>query len=120
MGYRSDVAAAFYAADKKDFPVIKLWLQENFPVDTFDNNIEWFDRGLLMQESHTKWYDDYPEVVEFNTAMKKFVDMFCKGEESIGACEFVRLGENYDDAETEYYGNCDYLIDVNRSIEVNI
>ena len=32
MGYRSEVAAVFYAADVKDFATIKLWLDDNFPM----------------------------------------------------------------------------------------
>ena len=120
MGYRSDIAAAFYAANKKDFPVIKLWLMENFPVDTFHDNIQWFDRGLIVQDSHTKWYDSYPEVAAFDEAAFKFRTMFCSDNENTarGAYEFVRIGENYDDVETEYSGDCDYMIDVVRTIQI--
>ncbi len=78
MGYRSDVAALFYVAQKKDFPVIKLWLDENFPMDTFKESIHWFDRGMVFHETEVKWYDDYEEVKAFEAARKKFIDMFCK------------------------------------------
>jgi hypothetical protein len=78
MGYRSDVAALFYATEEKDFPVIKLWLEENFPMDAFKENIRWFDRGMVFRDTHVKWYPDYEEVKAFDEAVSKFIEMFCK------------------------------------------
>ena len=43
MGYRSDVMAAFYVRDAKHLPVLKLWIDENFPVDTFHEDISWLN-----------------------------------------------------------------------------
>lgn len=120
MGYRSDVAALFYVTDKKDFPVIKLWLDENFPMDTFKENIRWFDRGMVFHETEVKWYDDYEEVKAFEAARKKFIDMFCKdedGHEGVqGAYEFMRTGEQYDDVETDEQGAYDGLLELKREI----
>ena len=119
MGYRSDVAALFYATDKKDFPVIKLWLEENFPMGTFHENIRWFDRGMVFYDDAVKWYDDYPEVQAFNEAMGKFIEMFCN-DLSVGvvkgAFEIMRVGENYDDVECDYYGDYDCLLELRREI----
>lgn len=122
MGYRSDIAAAFYAAEEKDFPVIKLWLMENFPMEMFEENISWFNKGIIVKDDHVKWYSDYPEVKAFDEAVFKFTRMFCSDVEgaAVGAYEYVRLGENYDDIETEYRGSCDYILDVQRSIEINM
>ena len=33
MGYRSDVRAAFYTQYKENFPMLKLFMDENFPED---------------------------------------------------------------------------------------
>lgn len=119
MGYRSDVAALFYAVDKKDLPVIKLWLDENFPMDIFHENIRWFDRGMAFYEDNVKWYDTYPEIQAFDAAMNKFVDLFCLEESATkGACEIMRVGENYDDVESDYYGACDYLLELSREIKM--
>ena len=115
MGYRSDVAAVFYAADKKDFSVIKLWLDENFPMDTFKENIRWFDKGMVFQDTHVKWYPDYDEVKAFNAAVEKFVEMFCE-DNALGAVEIMRVGENYDDIETDEYGDYEGLLELNREI----
>lgn len=117
MGYRSDVAAVFYAADEKDMPVVKLWLDENFPMDTFKESLRWFDRGMVFYEDNVKWYDDYEEVKAFDAAVKKFIDLFCK-EESItrGAFEIMRVGEEYNDIESDCYGDYDNLLDLKREI----
>ena len=62
MGYRSEVAAVFYAADVKDFATIKLWLDENFPMKEGGENIRWFNKGMAFQADNVKWYDGYPDV----------------------------------------------------------
>jgi len=124
MGYRSDVAAVFYATDKKNFPVIKLWLQENFPMDTFHDSIRWFDRGMVFEEYNVKWYPDYEDVKAFETAVENFVEMFCEADREtdprIGAVEIMRVGENYDDIETDEYGAYEGLLECARSIHMNI
>jgi hypothetical protein len=121
MGYRSDVAALFYAADKKDFPVIKLWLQENFPVEMFKNSIRWFDRGMVFEEDNVKWYPDYEDVKAFEVAREKFVDMFCiESNGAKGAVELMRLGENYDDIEHDGWGEYEGLLECERSIRIDI
>ena len=120
MGYRSDVAALFYAEAEKDMPVIKLWLDENFPMDTFSHAVRWFDRGMAFYEDNVKWYDSYPEIQAFDEARDKFIAMFCQGVEGAvkGAFEFLRVGENYDDVESDYVGECDYLLDLKREIKM--
>ena len=117
MGYRSDVAALFYAADEKDMPVVKLWLDENFPMDTFKHAVRWFDRGMVFYEDNVKWYPDYEEVKAFDAAMRKFIDLFCE-EESVtrGAFEIMRVGEEYNDIESDCYGDYDNLLELKREI----
>ena len=124
MGYRSDLAAAFYVQDKKHLPVLKLWVDENFPVETFANEIRWFAKGMLVEERATKWYDDYEEVQAFNVAVGKFLQLVHKKPEPDApefSFEFVRIGENYDDIETQYEGDhCEWLLDVRREITMEV
>jgi hypothetical protein len=123
MGYRSDVAAVFYAADKKDFPVVKLWLQENFPVEMFKDSIRWFDRGMVFEEDNVKWYPDYEDVKAFEAARENFVEMFCEEEGNSnvkGAVELMRVGENYDDIEHDEWGDYEGILECVRSIRVDI
>jgi hypothetical protein len=118
MGYRSGVAALFYATEEKDFPVIKLWLDENFPMDMFKESIRWFDRGMVFNEEDVKWYPDYDEVKAFDEAVSKFIEMFCN-DLSVGvkgAYEFMRVGENYEDIESDCCGDYDNLLELKREI----
>jgi hypothetical protein len=122
MGYRSDVAAVLYVTNKDDFPVLKLWLDQNFPVKEFEDHIRWFDRGIVLECDNTKWYDDYPEIKKFNNAAQAFIDLFCAGEEEVpeGAYEFMRIGEEYEDIESIWEGAYDYFLNCNRSISIGV
>lgn len=124
MGYRSDVAAVFYVKDTKHFPLLKLWLDENFPTNTFHEYIRWFDRGMIFEESSTKWYDDYEEVKSFNAAERKFLELVRTSSDPSApkfCYEFIRIGENYDDIEDLQDGDdCEYILGVNRSIAIDI
>lgn len=121
MGYRSDVAAAFYVKDVKHLPVLKLWLDENFPVDIFHEDIYWFDKGMVLRCENVKWYDSYTDVKAFDAAVQKYLELVKSPEEGddvpVFSYEYVRVGENYDDVETYYDGdNCQYKLGVTREI----
>lgn len=129
MGYRSDVAAAFYVTHKQHLPILKLWLSENFPMDLFSGHTRWFDTGMLLEEEGTKWYSDYDEVKAFDVAVRKFHGLIAEFDKPVTAItedkppqfcyEFIRVGENYDDVETEYFGDgCQYLLGVERKITI--
>ncbi len=122
MGYRSQVVAAFYAAEVKDFPVLKLWLNENFPMKEFGNCVRWFNRGMLFELDDVKWYDNYPDIKSFNEAVETFRDLFCVGNAQMlaGAYEFMRIGEDYEDIETMRDGDYDYVLNCLRSIDIDI
>lgn len=126
MGYRSDVAAAFYVSKAEHLPVLKLWLQENFPMDTFANEIRWFDRGMLFQCSHVKWYDDYEDVMAFAAAVEKYDALVHIDEPQDRVTptfnyEFVRIGENYDDIDSTYEGlDCEFMLGITREITVEL
>lgn len=122
MGYRSDVTAVFSAVNKIEFPVIKLWLTENFPIEDFKQEIRWFDRGMVLEISGTKWYPDFADVITFYEAVDDFVELFCTGSEGVvkGAYEFIRIGEDDGDIERVNRGDPDYFLGVNLSIECGV
>lgn len=126
MGYRSDVVALFYVSKAQHFPVLKLWLQENFPMETFAECTRWFDRGMIFEEGNTKWYSDYDEVKAFNIAVENYLGLMNmdinEGDDPPEfSYEFVRIGENYDDIETECYGDhCEFILNVSRGINIDI
>lgn len=124
MGYRSDVVAAFYVSKAEHLPALKLWLDENFPMDMFDENIRWFDRGMVLQGESWKWYDSYPDVQAFNAAADKFVEL-CNKEVSEDTptfnYEFMRVGEDYDDVDVVREGiGYECVLGVQREITVEV
>ena len=124
MGYRSDVTAVFYASKAEHLPVLKLWLSENFPMDTFHEYIRWFDRGMIFEEGDTKWYDDYEEVKSFNAAVSKFLELVRTPSDPSApkfCYEFIRIGESYDDIEDLQDGEeCECLLILNRSVTIDV
>jgi hypothetical protein len=127
MGYRSDVTAVFYVSKVEHFPMLKLWLTENFPMDTFHDNVRWFDRGMVFEEDDVKWYDDYDEVKAFTKAVEDYQELVEEFDNSpvedqpMFCYEFIRVGENYDDVTDENLGyHCEYLLGVNRTITIRV
>ena len=118
MGYRSDVKAAFYVRDAKHFPVLKLWLDENFPMEQLGNCIRWFDRGMVFEEESVKWYEDFDDVKAFDAAVEKYLELVNAARVND---EFVRLGENYEDIVTDYEGfACECMLGVDRRITCEV
>lgn len=121
MGYRSDIKAVFYTKHD-DFAVLKLWLDENFPLKEFKDDIRWIDRphckGMMVELERVKWYDSYPDVRAFDKAAGKFIEMFCGelGTEHHFAYEFIRIGEDYNDVEVDRDGDFDYILEVEQKI----
>lgn len=121
MGYRSDVVALFYTNKPEHVPLLKLWMTSNFPMKKFEDSIKWFPRGMMIKEDHIKWYDDYEDIIAFNEAAHKFVEAFCHAKGAFdGAYEFMRVGEDDDDIEHDSAGDYDYLLSLERSINIDI
>jgi hypothetical protein len=122
MGYRSDVALYMYAKRVEDAPAIKLWLKENFPVEHWEEDIRWTDKGMLLEVQQVKWYDDYDDVKRVDHAMDDFEDLFVAiGKDTPeGAYEFVRIGEDMEDMVHRGRGDIDYVLTVDRRIIVEV
>ena len=148
MGYRSDVVALFYttpieqvgktkeendALNKRNQATLDMFVRENFPKglsepvtdyadglhrDEADNRVVW-----KFQFSDVKWYESYPEVQAFDAFWEKFCELADESEEEgdpvCWACEFIRIGENDDDIETKASNEAEWLMQVQRSIELN-
>ena len=124
MGYRSGVTGAFYVSKVEHFPMLKLWLTENFPIKEFEGNVRWFNRGMVLECEDVKWYESYPDVQSYEKAADKFIEL-CNAEVSEDTptfnYEFVRIGEDYDDVEVVREGiACEYILEVSRGVMVEV
>ena len=119
MGYRSDVHALLYATKDK-WPTLKLFVEENIP-EMFKEDIKPFTAGIggdligyYFYAGDVKWYPSYPDVKAFDDFVGKFV-VLCDEDEEL-AFEFVRLGEDDTDIETNSAGDYQYLLELRRQI----
>jgi hypothetical protein len=123
MGYRSEITAVFYTNEKDEWPLLKLFVDENFPKDLDDNLHEECEEprrrwGVVLRLDDYKWYDSYPEVQEFNKFEEKFKAMQ-KCRDGTWSCEFARIGEDYNDIENNSSDCADYVLRVERRIEID-
>jgi hypothetical protein len=120
MGYRSDVKALIYPSGGEhnllEYDKLKLLFNTTFQ-DVFtswgEDYFSWDDkhRALIFDANSVKWYDDYPEIKTF---LKFLEDVHGLGYEY----EFIRIGEEDDDVETDRTGDAEGYMYVSRSIEV--
>lgn len=147
MGYRSKVVALFYTTpvsntnktdeetevlNKRNQATLDLFVRENFPealrgpISDSDGLHRDETRGMVVwkfQNTDVKWYDSYPEVQAFEAFWDKFMELAEEPEEGgdpiFWACEFMRIGEEDDDVEQKSSRNCEWLLYLQRSIEIN-
>jgi hypothetical protein len=122
MGYRSDVHALFYTTRKEDLPVLKLYMEENFPkyetlgLKEIEGKHLW---GYEMVLEHVKWYESYDDVKAFDEFKRKYGALIDEQEDGKKwKFEFVRIGEETDDVEQEQHDSS-YVLSVCRSIEAD-
>jgi len=129
MGYRSDVSIIFYARgnsnDAGRNTLLKLWFDENYPH--YVATTEWCatirhkDDAIVIDYDDVKWYEGYDHVQAVEAAIRKFDETFeCDKEEGHYAHEFLRVGEEDTDIETERSDWNDHLLYVSRSIRVDM
>jgi hypothetical protein len=128
MGYRSVVEAVFYTRKEEEYPLLKLYVEENFPkseelregLKPIKANNVW---GCHFIADNVKWYESYPEIQEFSQFADKFIE-FADSKENMPekqlswAYEFVRIGEQSDDVEEHRSDNAEFILCVRREIEL--
>lgn len=127
MGYRSDVMALIYpeaqveCGEEAAYEQLKVLMGTTFKAvsDEFgDPYMTWMDsdRVLKFDLPDVKWYESYPDVQMFE-AMLRTLD----GEIEGYCTEFMRVGEDDDDAETRRSGQDNqYYLNIRRSIDCNV
>jgi hypothetical protein len=139
MGYRSDVKIVFYLThgcidpsnainaliteDKPTltFAALKFWFDETYPVkeakEEWGAEITYGDDHILVGYHDVKWYSGYEHMTEVEAAFEKFSNAFRSDErDHRGQYEFVRVGEDDDDVETDRSSYADHRLGVERSI----
>jgi hypothetical protein len=121
MGYRSDVKALIYPANGDqnllEYDKLKLLFNTTFQ-DVFtawgEDYFEWDDRHrvLMFDANSVKWYDSYADVSRFTKFLSEVQEL---GYEY----EFIRIGEEDDDVETDSTGDAEGFMYVQRTIEVS-
>jgi len=121
MGYRSEVKAVFYTEDKEKWPVLKLYMEENFPKEWSLERIESSHYyGYVFSAGDIKWYESYPDVQAFDAFVDAYRNLIDSESSTLSwAYEFIRIGEDTKDIETDSEGNCSYLLTVSRQIETD-
>jgi hypothetical protein len=122
MGYRSDVHALFYTTIKEDLPVLKLYMDENFPKEVCGDLEEIGSNriyGYEFKPENVKWYSGYEDVQAFDAFKTKYLALLDEQEGIKTWCfEFVRVGEDDDDIEREQHDS-EYVLSVSRRIEAD-
>jgi hypothetical protein len=121
MGYRSDVHALFYTTRKEDMPVLKLYMDENYPKDLHDLEEISSNRiyGYEMKYEDVKWYSGYEDVKAFDAFKTKYHALLDEQEDGKKwKFEFIRIGEDTEDVEREQDDSA-YVLSVRRSIETD-
>ena len=123
MGYRSDVTIVIYPdpGEQKSerYDTLKVLMNTTFKsaYEEWDECFTWLDhpRVLQFQIQSIKWYPSYPDVQALTTMLDAI------GEMEGYNYEFMRIGEDSDDIESNSRGDhLEYYVQLTRSIEVNL
>jgi len=122
MGYRSDVEILFYPENPEEFAMLQLYVEENLPdkfevVDMTCNRWPQGNKYLHLRLESVKWYPSYEDVVVYTECFGNWATMF--GSTPRFHYEFVRLGDDDNDIETDYSENAEFAMRASRSIDIN-
>lgn len=123
MGYRSDVAALMYSkgGTPEEVAIIREFIRQRVTPELMD----YFDFdgwGAVFEAEQWKWYSDYDDIKMLEKLFADYQDAFCNGGGVDYDCkyafEFVRVGESFDDIETNEAGHSLSRLSVGRSIRI--
>jgi len=85
--------------------------------DEWCATIDYGEDYILLRYEDVKWYSGYEHVTNVEVAFEKFSDTFRSDERDHRAqYEFVRIGEDTDDIESDRSSYADHRLNVERSI----
>lgn len=118
MGYRSDVVALMYSKGDKpeNRAMIKEFVRQRVTPELMEN-FDFDGWGVKFEAEQWKWYEGYADIQMLEKLFDEYKEAFCEGGyESQYAYEFVRVGESYDDIETDEAGCSQGRLSVDRTI----
>lgn len=120
MGFRGDVVFAFYPKDDAKLPAIKLWVDENWPKDNGEPDIE-TKNGMVVVRYTDMWYGEYDYMKTAWAATHRFDETFNTEdyENHLASWDYVRIGEELDDIEQGGSSFRQYRVGVERSIVID-
>jgi len=137
MGYRSDVTIVMYPRLEDDYPMLKLFVEENLPDKFEEHEVERsfasvvFSKGestvfryLLLEFDSVKWYEGY-EGVDVYTRLfsewgSKFRNVTDPEGEPLFHYEFMRIGEDYEDIVYDCSYGSDHLLNMSREVYIDL
>ena len=121
MGYRSDVTALMYGRENtpENTAIIKEFIRQRINDDV-SHYFDYDGWGVKFEAEQWKWYDTYADIQMLEKLFAEYKEAFCEGGyDSLYAFEFVRVGESYDDIETDEAGCNQGRLSVSRSIVID-
>jgi hypothetical protein len=137
MGYRSDVTIIMYPRVDDDYPMLKLFVDENLPDEFEEHEVErsfrevvflkggsTFFKYLMLELDSVKWYEGY-EGVDVYTRLfsewdSKFRNVTDPEGEPLFHYEFMRIGEDYEDIVYDRSVDSDMILNIERRAYVSI
>jgi hypothetical protein len=117
MGYRSEVKSLVYGTSeqmakfKADNAELIEALAEDFGFDVKQWALGKYSM-IYLSLDYSKWYDSYSEVIRWH-------NLLTLAQEAELMTEFVRIGEEAGDIETDYTGDCEYYLQTECHIVAN-
>ena len=126
MGYRSEVTAIFYCHDMRDYPSMKLFIDENLGV----GETEWMKehiheetvgerKYIYFQADDVKWYETYSDVKVFDEFLEAFKKIADGDNDLKWAYEFARIGEDLNDIDVHESDGSDNKLSISRVVDIN-
>lgn len=123
MGYQSDVDMVFYTSDPEKSAFVRLWVEENIKKEDPDEVEEHpYKDGVCVRVRflNIKWYPDYEDVKAVMAAFHSFFEMGEGETDPKYYCEFLRVGEEYEDVEQKQSAWADCILGLSRESYLDI
>ena len=134
MGYRSDVTIVMYPKRGKDYPMLKLFVEENLP-DKFEEHEEERSSAkpapcgssgkltyLLLEFDSIKWYEGYEDVDVYTRTFSMWEEWFKDKDDPDAPLfhyEFMRIGEDMEDIVYDCSSDAEHILGVDRNAYIN-